>query len=75
MHLRTPIVSKSDKRKIFTGAISQPELATIFRKSHIFVLPSFYEGLPLVLIKALLVECKLYTLILQEFKIGSVKKF
>lgn len=37
----------------FTGAISQAKLASYFRKSDIFVLPSFYEGLPLVIIEAL----------------------
>ena len=37
----------------FTGNISQTELAVIFRASDIFILPSYYEGLPLVLIEAL----------------------
>lgn len=37
----------------FTGCLSQVELAEIFRQSDIFVLPSFFEGLPLVLIEAL----------------------
>ncbi|MDP8220736.1 MAG: glycosyltransferase family 4 protein [Candidatus Stygibacter frigidus] len=36
-----------------TGNISQNELADIFRASDIFILPSYYEGLPLVLIEAL----------------------
>ncbi|MCF7911933.1 MAG: glycosyltransferase family 4 protein [Candidatus Cloacimonetes bacterium] len=37
----------------FTGNITQQELADIFRSSNIFILPSYYEGLPLVLIEAL----------------------
>ncbi|MBC8384956.1 MAG: glycosyltransferase family 4 protein [Candidatus Cloacimonetes bacterium] len=37
----------------FTGAVSQHKLAEIFRNSDIFVLPSFYEGLGLVVIEAL----------------------
>lgn len=37
----------------FTGNISQQELADVFRSSDIFILPSYYEGLPLVLIEAL----------------------
>ncbi|MGE5629184.1 MAG: glycosyltransferase family 4 protein [Solirubrobacterales bacterium] len=37
----------------FTGAISQEQLGKIFGEADIFILPSFYEGLPLVLIEAL----------------------
>lgn len=35
------------------GVVSQVQLGKIFRKSDIFCLPSFYEGLQLVLIEAL----------------------
>lgn len=37
----------------FLGKLSHPELATEMNRSHIFILPSFYEGLPLVLIEAM----------------------
>ena len=37
----------------FAGSVSQNDLAEIFRKSDIFILPSFYEGLGLVVIEAL----------------------
>lgn len=37
----------------FIGRVEQRNLADIFRKTHIFVLPSFYEGLPLVVLEAL----------------------
>lgn len=35
------------------GELSQKELAYEFNKSDLFILPSFYEGLPLVIIEAL----------------------
>lgn len=35
------------------GRLSQCELADMMRSSEVFVLPSFYEGLPLVVIEAL----------------------
>lgn len=35
------------------GQIPQQELADVLRSSDIFVLPSFYEGLPLVIIEAI----------------------
>lgn len=37
----------------FAGRIPQNELADRMRSSEVFVLPSFYEGLPLVVIEAL----------------------
>ncbi len=40
------------------GALSQEDLAEECKKSHIFVLPSFYEGLPLVLLEALACGCR-----------------
>ena len=35
------------------GTVSQSELGNFFRQGDVFVLPSFYEGLPLVVIEAL----------------------
>jgi len=40
------------------GAIPQSELAQIVKHSHIFILPSFYEGLPLVILEALASGCR-----------------
>ena len=39
------------------GALSQADLAAIVRQAHILVLPSFYEGLPLVLLEGLAGGC------------------
>ena len=42
------------KRRVsFLGKLTQKELAEEFNKADIFVLPSFYEGLPLVIVEAL----------------------
>ncbi|MDY6822523.1 MAG: glycosyltransferase family 4 protein [Thermodesulfobacteriota bacterium] len=40
------------------GAVSQEILAGIMRRSHVFVLPSLFEGLPLVLLEALASGCR-----------------
>jgi len=43
----------------FHGRLDQPDLASLMRRSSLFVLPSFYEGLPLVLVEALASGCRL----------------
>lgn len=40
------------------GAVSQEVLAKLMKKAHVFVLPSFFEGLPLVLLEALSSGCR-----------------
>lgn len=42
----------------FEGKLSQPDLARLYNASDIFVLPSFCEGLPLVVVEALACGCK-----------------
>lgn len=44
---------------VLHGQLSQTELAGLMRRSIICVLPSFYEGLPLVLVEAFACGCRL----------------
>jgi len=41
------------------GAVPQKKLAEILRNSHILVLPSFFEGLPLVILEGLASGCRI----------------
>ncbi len=47
------------------GVLSQDELARLMRRSHLFILPSFYEGRPLVLLEAMACGCRIVTTGLQ----------
>lgn len=43
---------------VFEGKLPQPALAELYNASDIFVLPSFFEGLPLVVVEAIACGCK-----------------
>jgi glycosyltransferase involved in cell wall biosynthesis len=46
-------------RVVRHGRLDQAALADLFRRCRVFALPSFYEGLPLVLVEALACGCRL----------------
>lgn len=50
---------KLGERVTVYGSIGQKELAALMQRCHIFILPSFYEGLPLVLLEALASGCRI----------------
>lgn len=43
------------------GGLPQEDLALLMKRAHLFVLPSFFEGFPLVLVEALASGCMLIT--------------
>ena len=43
------------------GRIEPAQLARLLKSSHLFVLPSFYEGIPLVVLEALACGCRIVT--------------
>ncbi len=46
------------ERVVVHGQVPQARLAEIFRRAHVFVLSSFFEGLPLVVLEALASGCR-----------------
>ena len=45
-------------RVVYHGQLAPPALADLMRQCSLFVLPSFYEGLPLVLVEAVACGCR-----------------
>lgn len=45
--------AEKDERIVFTGQVNSIELAELYSNAGLFVLPSYHEGLPIVLLEAL----------------------
>ena len=54
----TRLAAQSPVPVRFAGRVSQEDLVRAYQSSHVFVLPSFYEGLPLVTIEAMACGCR-----------------
>jgi len=44
---------------VYHGTLTHTDLAALMGRSHLFVLPSFFEGVPLVLMEALACGCRI----------------
>ena len=49
------------EKAVYHGPLSHEKLGALMRRCHVFVLPSFFEGLPLVLMEALASGCRIIT--------------
>lgn len=47
------VANECKNKVVMTGALRQQELAKLLHSAKVFVLPSFYEGLPLVVLEAM----------------------
>ncbi|MCK5350569.1 MAG: glycosyltransferase family 4 protein [Desulfobacula sp.] len=62
------LVGKLGSKVVYHGPLSHDKLGELMRRSHIFILPSFFEGLPLVLMEALACGCRIITTALPGVK-------
>jgi glycosyltransferase involved in cell wall biosynthesis len=62
-------------RVVMHGQLDQEALAGLMRRCAVFVLPSFYEGLPLVLVEAVACGCRLVCTDLPSIRDGLGEGF
>jgi glycosyltransferase involved in cell wall biosynthesis len=70
------LVEKLGRRVTNHGYVSHHRLSELMKKAHIQVLPSFFEGLPLVLFEGLASGCRIITTDLSGFReiLGKAKR-
>ena len=52
------LMAQMKNRVTYRGVVNQLELAEYMQNSDVFILPSFFEGMPLVVLEALACDCK-----------------
>jgi glycosyltransferase involved in cell wall biosynthesis len=62
------LAKRLGKRVTVYGYVTHHQLAAIMKKAHIQILPSFFEGLPLVLFEGLASGCRIITTKLAGFE-------
>jgi glycosyltransferase involved in cell wall biosynthesis len=62
------LIRRLGDRVTLHGYVSHPRLAELMKQAHIQVLPSFFEGLPLVLFEGLASGCRVITTELPGFR-------
>jgi len=55
------LADRLGSKALYHGPLSHEDLSDLMRKAHVFILPSFFEGLPLVLMEALACGCRIIT--------------
>ncbi len=70
------LAKKLGEKVTIHGYVTHHQLSAIMKKAHIQVLPSFFEGLPLVLFEGLASGCRIITTNLSGFTeiFGAVKR-
>ncbi|MDA3895097.1 MAG: glycosyltransferase family 4 protein [Desulfobacteraceae bacterium] len=70
------LAKKLGEKVTIHGYVTQHQLSALMKKAHIQVLPSFFEGLPLVLLEGLASGCRIITTNLSGFTeiFGAVKR-
>lgn len=62
------LAGRLGSKSVYHGSLTHKDLGALMRRCHVFVLPSFFEGLPLVLMEALASGCRIISTALPGVK-------